>query len=164
MQSRALVWIVPERNPSRTVFGLITVGSLLAAETAVHDTYPETIGSVVIALLVYWLAHSYSDLLGTRLTSGERLRWGVTVRSFAHEWAIIKGAALPLLVLLIGWAAGATQQTAADAAVWTAVGGLVAFELAAGIRTGASGRELVLDGVVGAAMGLGILALRAVVA
>lgn len=163
MLRRALTWLVPESNPSRTVFGLITVGALLAAESGIHDTYAETIGSVTIALFVYWFAHAYSDLLGTRLASRARLDWGLVLGSFAHEWAIIKGAALPLVALVVAGAAGAPQETAVAAAVWTSVFGLIAFELAAGVLAGARRRELIVDGVVGAIMGVGILALRAVV-
>jgi len=162
--SRALAWLVPERNPSGSVFGLITVGALLAAESHIRESYADTVGSTAIVLLTYWLAHSYSDLLGGRLVVGERLGWEVTLRAFAKEWAIIKGATLPFVVLLIGWAAGAPQETAATAAVWTAAVALVAFELAAGVRAAAGPRQLALDGLVGVAIGLAIVGLRSVVA
>ncbi len=69
--------------------------------------------------------------------------------------------------LLIAWAVGATQATGVEAALWSAVASLIAFELLAGIRARA-GRspigpgELVLDAGVGITMGLAILLLRIV--
>jgi len=83
-------------------------------------------------------------------------------RALARDWAIVEGAALPLAALTIGWIAGAPQQTAVTAALWSAIASLVAFELIAGIRSRASARELALECGAGAAMGIAILALKIV--
>ena len=57
---------------------------------------------------------------------------------------------------------GASQITGVTAAVWTTRRSLIAFELAAGIRSNARPLELVFEVLVGASMGIGILVLRAV--
>jgi hypothetical protein len=44
--------------------------------------------------------------------------------------------------------------------VWAAIASLIALELLAGLRAQASARELALEGCVGVAMGVGILALK----
>jgi hypothetical protein len=142
---------------------LITVGALLAAESRLAETYLELVGSVVLTMVLYWFAHSYSEVLGLRLITRERPDWGRIRWVFAHEWSIVKGAGLPLFALLVAWALGASQTTAATAGVWTAAVSLVAFEVAAGIRANAGTLELALDAAVGAALGIAILALRAVV-
>ena len=67
---------------------------------------------------------------------------------------------LPLLVLLLAWAAGASETTGIDAAVWTAIVSLVVFELLAGLRAGSTPREFALEGGVGVLMGLAIFALK----
>jgi hypothetical protein len=67
-----------------------------------------------------------------------------------------------LLVLLVAWATGAAQVTAVSAALWSAVASLIAFELIAGLRSRATPGELALELAVGAALGLGILALKIV--
>jgi hypothetical protein len=144
------------------VYGIITIGTLLAAESPQHETYPETIGSALIALLLYWLAHAYADLLGHRLTLKTRLSASALARTFVHDWAIVSGASIPLVALLIAWALGAAQATAVSAALWTVVASLVIFELLAGARARVSTRELLLEGCVGATMGLAILALKVV--
>jgi hypothetical protein len=154
--------VVPEENPSGVVYGMIVIGALLAAESGRHETYLDTIASAAIAAALYWFAHAYADVLGHRLAEHERLTAASLADALAHDWAIIRGAALPLVVLAIAWAAGAAQQTAVTAALWSTIVSLVAFELIAGVRAHASPRELVFEGAVGAAMGVAILALKIV--
>lgn len=161
MAERVAAWIVPERNPAGAVYGLIMIGALLAAESGLRDTYLETIGSAGLAVVLYWFAHSYSDVLGLRLDEQESFSWTELWRTFGHDWAIAKGAGLPLLTLVIAWATGASQATGIAAAVWTTVACLIVFELAAGIRSHARPLELVFEVLVGASMGIGILVLRA---
>jgi hypothetical protein len=158
---RVAEWIVPGRNPAGAVYGLITIGALLAAESGLRETYPETVGSAAIAVLLYWFAHSYADVLGLRLSRQRRLGWRELWHAFVQDWAIVRGATVPLLALLIAWATGAGQASAVTAGVWAAVVSLIAFEVAAGIRSRARPAELMLEVLVGATMGLAILALRA---
>jgi hypothetical protein len=154
-------WFVPEVNPGGAVYGIITIGALLAAESGARETYPETVGSAVIAMMLYWLAHSYSDVLGLRLSDEQQIEGQRLWQTFVRDWAIVKGASVPLLTLLVAWVTGAGQATAVTAGVWAAVVSLIAFEVAAGVRSKAKLAELVLEGLVGATMGIAILALRA---
>jgi hypothetical protein len=153
-------WIVPPENPSGIVYGVLVIGALLAAESGRHETYGEAIGSAVIAAALYWLAHAYAAVLGRRLATRERLTARALWRALVHDWALIRGASIPLLVLIVAWAAGAAQTTAVDAALWSAVASLIGFELIAGIRSRATPGELALELGVGAVLGLGILALK----
>jgi hypothetical protein len=145
------------------VYGTILIGALLAAESGTHDGYPDLVGSTVLVLGVYWLAHSYSTILGRRLSYQEHLTPGALARALGHEWSIVRGASIPLLALLVAWAAGASETTGVDAAVWAAVACLVIFELLAGLRARSTPREFALEGAVGAVMGLAILALKSLV-
>jgi hypothetical protein len=156
-----LEWVVPERNPEGAVYGIVTIGALLAAESGLRDGYPDTIASVSITVVLYWFAHSYADVLGLRLYRQQRPSWGELWQTFVQDWAIVRGASVPLLALLVAWAVGASQEAAVTAGVWTAATSLIAFELAAGIRSRAGPGELALEVLVGTTMGLTILALRA---
>jgi hypothetical protein len=144
------------------VYGVVAIGALLAAESGAHDSYPDTVGSALIAVGIYWLAHAYASVLGQRLATAGRLTVSTLWGTLKREWAIVEGAAIPLLALVIAWATGATQETALTVAVWSAVVSLIAFELAAGIRSDATPGELALDVGLGAAMGIAILALKVV--
>jgi hypothetical protein len=46
--------------------------------------------------------------------------------------------------------------------MWSAIACLISLELLAGVRAGASTRELVLDACVGATLGIAILAVKIV--
>jgi hypothetical protein len=151
---------VPAKNPAGAVYGVIAIGALLAAESGRHETYPDTVGSAIIAAGIFWLAHAYASLVGHRLTTHERLTARTLSRALIRDWAIVRGAAIPLLALLLAWGAGAAQETAVTAALWCAVGSVIAFELAAGIRSRASWSELALELGVGMTMGVAIIALK----
>ncbi|HXB64696.1 MAG TPA: hypothetical protein VNV42_07465 [Solirubrobacteraceae bacterium] len=157
---RTLDRLLPGENPAGAVYGTITVGALLAAESSLRDTYPETVGAMVVALLVYWLAHSYAELLGGRIAARERLTVAGLAQALVRDWAIVRGAGAPLLALLIAWAVGAGQETGVTVALWTCVASLLAFELVAGLRARARPAELLLELCVGAAMGFGVILLR----
>jgi VIT1/CCC1 family predicted Fe2+/Mn2+ transporter len=139
---------------------MIVIGALLAAESGSHESHLDSFGSALIATGLYWLAHAYASVLGRRLATHERLTASALRRALLHDWALVRGAAIPLVVLLIAWAAGAAQETAVTAALWSAVAALVAFELLAGIRSRASPGELALEVGVGLTMGLGIIAMK----
>jgi hypothetical protein len=159
---RAVDALAPGENPARVVYGVVMIGALLAAESGSHDSFGETLVSAVIAVGIYWFAHAYSETLGRRLATPGRLTLGALWRALRYEWAIVEGAAVPLLVLVVAWAAGASQETAVTAALWSAVACVIIFELVAGIRSEATPAELALDVGAGVAMGLAILALKVV--
>jgi hypothetical protein len=159
---RGLDALAPGENPARVVYGVVMIGALLAAESGLHESFLDTLGSALIAVGIYWFAHAYSETLGRRLTTPGRLTTGALWRALRYEWAIVEGAAVPLLVLAVAWATGASQDTAVTAALWSAVGCVIIFELLAGIRSEATLAELALDVGVGVVMGLAILALKIV--
>lgn len=157
---RAANWIVPEENPSGAIYGLLAIGSLLAAEGGRRLTYPDTVLSAALAACVYWLLHAYSSVLGRRLAGAGRLTAKTLRRELAHDRALLGGAAIPITALLLGWAAGLRLGSSVLIALWSAVAGLVVLELLAGIRSRASPRELALETSVGLTLGLAILGLR----
>jgi hypothetical protein len=159
---RAAERLAPAENPARVIYGIIAIAALLAAESGLHETYLDTIASAAIAASLFWFAHAYAELLARRLELQEHLSVGAIWRALAHESAILRGAIVPLAVLVVGWIVGAEQQTAVTAALWAAVASLVLFEIVAGLRVHASARELALEGCAGAAMGVAIIALKIV--
>jgi hypothetical protein len=144
------------------VYGVLAVGALLAAESGSHESYLDTAGSAAIALWLYWLAHSYADVLGQRLQTHERLSMTVLWHALRNEATILMGAAPPLLALLFAWALGAALATGVEVALWTSVASLIAIELLAGIRARATRGDLVLEAGIGLTMGLAIIALKVV--
>ncbi len=149
-------------NTARVVYGTIVVATLLAAESAQKETYLKTVIAVVIAILLYWIAHSYAESASTRIETGSRLDARELAGSMRHEAPILAGAAIPMLSLLVWWVAGATLTDAVSAAIWTAAGMIVVFELVAGVRAKLTGVELIVQTLMGAALGCLVIALKLV--
>ncbi|HTX13530.1 MAG TPA: hypothetical protein VME22_33240 [Solirubrobacteraceae bacterium] len=147
-------------NLGSGVYGLITVSVLIAAESPTAETYLETVAGVVLATALYWLAHAYSELVGWRVRTRERLTREGFRETLVWELPILVGATPPLLAVLIAWVAGASLGTAIRIALWTSVVAIVVTEVVAGRKADLSGRDLVIQAVVGAAVGLAILGLR----
>ena len=154
--------LVSAGDAAGVVYGLIAVGSLMAAESGRHESYFDAFASAVFATLLFWLAHAYADLLGRRLETGERLTLRALGRELVHDWAIVRGGAIPLLALVIAWLAGASQEGCVTAALRTAVVAIVVFELLADLRAKSTLGELLLKGAVGVTMGLAILAVKGI--
>ncbi len=161
---RAVTWLVGTAvgNAEGAVYGTLMIGVLLAAEDGRRDGYPETIGAAAIVLVLYWLTSFYTHILGVRLRNRESLDRGLFWRTCTHELPIIEGALIPVLVLLIAWAAGAHVTGGVTAALWTAAISIVALELAAGWRARLSPRGLWLQAAAGVVMGIAILSLKLV--
>lgn len=157
LASRAL----PPESAGGVAYGLILIGALLAAESGHHEGYPDTIGSALLATVLYWLAHGYSTALAERVRSGGRLSIGVIWDALRHDAAIVRGAAIPVIALILAWLAHAHLETAVTAAVWSASAGILGLEVLAGFCARASPRELGVDVVLGATLGLTILGLKA---
>ena len=147
-------------NPGRLVYGTIAVGALLAAESARQETYVETVFAVAITLLLYWLAHSYSEFVDRRLEHGKPFSFSGFAEAALHELAVLVGAAIPLIVLVIWWVAGASLGAAVGAAVWASAIVIVVIEIVIGRRADLSGREFVTQTALGAILGLLVIALR----
>jgi membrane protein YqaA with SNARE-associated domain len=149
-------------NVARVVYGTVAVGALLAAESPEQETYAETMASVAIALLIYWMAHSYAELTARRIEEGERLTTTALFGSMLHEVWILVGAAIPVIPLVIWWIAGGSLANADTAAIWTAAGMVVVYEVIAGLRAELNAKEMVVQLALGATLGVLIISLKLV--
>jgi hypothetical protein len=155
-------WVNPEENPSGVIYGTLAVGAVLAAESARRETFPDIIEATVIILGLYWLAHAYSTVVGDRLKTREPLSVSALWRALLHEGAIVKGAAIPIAVLLMLWAAGVSLRTGVTSALWTSAIALVMFEVTATLRSKVTGALRIMQIVMGALLGAGVLLVRLV--
>jgi hypothetical protein len=150
----------PDDNPAGAVYGTITCGALLAAESSSGESFVAAAGAVAITLVLYALAHGYAQELGQRLDEGLPMDLRRLRHLAVQEASLLRGAAIPLIVMLAAGAAGAGVAGAEVAGVIGAAATLVALELIAVVRARLRRGDLVGHLVVGAVLGLGILALR----
>lgn len=147
-------------NTGGILYGTIMVGALLAAESARQENYADTVGAVVIAMLLYWLVHAYTGYTERRVERNQRLTFGGLAQTAAQELMILAGGVLPLVTLLICWAAGASLSTAVSAGVYASAAIIVVVEVAVAVRAELSGRELVAQVSLGAFFGLLVIVLN----
>jgi hypothetical protein len=57
--------------------------------------------SVVVTLLVYWLAEEYAELLGEQVEGGVVPTWGYIRRALAATWPMVTASFAPLLALVL---------------------------------------------------------------
>jgi hypothetical protein len=144
------------------VYGTIIVATLLAAESARSETYGKTIGAVVLAMLTYWLAVSYSHYSGERVEHERGFDHREFGRTVINEVTLLIGAVPELLAVLVVWALGESLGLAVRVGVIVAAVTIVVVELVTGIRADLHGRALVVQTLIGAVFGLLIIALRLV--
>ncbi len=158
--STVLRSLAPRDGEVGAIYGLILVGSLMAAESYKQESHLDVLLSVAITLLVYWLAHAYSLALGRRIERSEVLSLHSLYDGGRDSASVLQGALVPLLTLLVAWGAGVASQTSIDIALWSAVATLVCLELIAGLRAKERPLELALSCCVGAGIGAAVLALK----
>jgi hypothetical protein len=156
-QSRGLA--IPE-NAAGLVYGIILVATLLSAESAIRETYPKTVVGVVIALTTYWLALTYAGFTGERLEQKQGASLLLLGHAAIHEFTVLYGALIPLVSLLVFWAAGTTLDTAVLWSIIIADVAIIAAEVFIGVRAGLEGLELLGQVAIGAVLGVLVLGLR----
>ncbi len=157
-------WLVgvTTANAGGAVYGAVMVGVLFAAEDTHREGYPATIEAAAVVLVLYWLTNLYTHTLGIRLQKREPLNLRLLWRSAVHELPIVEGALIPLVVLLLMWAAGLTVDAAVTAALWAAAGMIVILEVTAGRRARQGPRDLWAQTGAGVAIGLALVGLKLV--
>lgn len=161
---RTAAWLVATSvgNAEGAVYGALLIGILLAAEDAHRETYAETIGATTIVLVLYWLTDLYTRVLGVRLRTQERLARPVIRRIVVHELPVIEGGIVPVVVLVLAWATGASVRIGVTAAVVAAVVSIIGLEIVAAWRARPSGAAVWLRAAAGALAGLAIVAVKVV--
>lgn len=147
-------------NPGPLIYGTITIGALLAAESAQRETYASTIGAVLVALTLYWLAHSYAEFTQRRARAETPQKLRGLLETMTHELSILLGASFPLLALVICGLAGVKLESAVTVATWTSAVMVVMIELAVGIREQLAPRDFVAQTGLGVVLGLLVIVLR----
>jgi hypothetical protein len=152
-------WLSVTQVPEM-LYGAVVAASVLAVVSVHAPAGDRVVVVTVVVALVYWLAHVYVDAVGGRFTDREHSTGRRVIRALNENWAVLIGAAPPIVVLLLARAFGADGETAAWIALWVTGGLLVAVGGVAAWRAGARGWPLVGEVLVGGCFGLLVVALK----
>jgi positive regulator of sigma E activity len=140
------------------IYGTIICGSVLAAVDQQGPVW-RVVVSVLVTVLVYWLAERYSELLAAH-ARGERVTRVQLTESLRAGWPMVQASYTPLLVLVVAKLLGATTATAISIAVFSTAALLVGLGWLAGKRSGQSGWALTVTVAFAGGLGLVIIALK----
>ncbi len=146
------------------IYGTILVTAVLAV-TAADEEVSALSGALIVAVtaLVFWLAHTYANLLALRLKQHARPSWAQARHLAGEEWPLVEAGIVPAAVLLIG-AAGLYSRNAAFAvAMWLGVVALFVWGLVYARMEEASLPGMLLAAFANAALGMVIILLEAVI-
>src|SRR5580700_754963 len=95
------------------IYGAIVTAAILDTAGG-HVSTTALVVSVVVTLLVDWLAEEYAEVLGEQVQGG-RLPSRASIReALAATWPMITASFAPLVALVLARAAGAANLTAAN--------------------------------------------------
>jgi hypothetical protein len=142
------------RRRSAGIYGTVVTAAIIAAGGNQLSTAALAV-TIVVTLVVYWLAEEYAELLGEQTRAGQLPSMIVVRSSLAAAWPMVTASFLPLATLGVARLFGASSANAAWVALGMAVVLLVFHGYGAARAAGLSGIRLVT--VAGTAGFLGIL-------
>ncbi len=143
------------RRRAAGIYGTIVTAAVIAAGGN-QLTTTELEVTVLVTLIVYWLAEQYAELLGEHTRAGRLPKKDQVVSSLAAAWPMVSASFIPLLSLLLARLAGASAADAAAIALAVTVVLLVVHGYTAARAAGLTGFRMVLvtgtAGLLGVAM------------
>ena len=141
------------------IYGAIITAAILDAAGG-HLPTTALVISVVITLLVYWIAEEYAEVLGEH-TAGGRLPSRAYIRgSLVSSWPMVSASYAPLLAVVLAKVAGAASLTAANVGLVVAIVLLTVHGWLAGRAAQLQGWKLVIATSIAASLGLVMILLK----
>jgi hypothetical protein len=150
------------RRRASSIYGTIVTAAVLATggnqlSTAALEA------TVLVTLLVYWLAEQYAELLGRHTHEGRLPAASQVGASLRESWPMVSASFLPLATLLVARVCGASTLGAASIALVATVILLVIHGHAAGKSAGLEGVRLAAVTAAAGLLGIMMVALKALI-
>ena len=151
---------IAAHRASELLYGAVVSASVLAVASVDSEHADRVVLATAGVAIVYWLTHVYVDAIGGRFldpdhTTAWRLRHAV-----ATNWAVLVGAAPPVLVYSLGRTLGLGVSAAGWVAMWSAVALLMGAGGVAAWRAGARRWSLASEVLVCGSLGIVVIGLK----
>jgi hypothetical protein len=144
-----------------TVHGTVVAASVLAVSAADGELSAIEVGGYALAtVVVFWLAHGWAHALGLRAAG--KPNHGL-LDGLRHQLPVLEAVIPPLAALAVARLLGATNETAVSIAVWVCVGALTLLGAGVASRENAPRLRVAVTAAGCGALGLAMVALKAVV-
>jgi hypothetical protein len=147
------------RRRAAGIYGAIITAAILDTAGG-HVSTAALVVSVVVTLLVYWIAEEYAEVLGEHTTGGHLPSRSSIQGALISTWPMVTASYLPLLAVVLAAVAGASKLTAANAGLVVAVVLLTVHGWLAGRAAQLQGRKLVVATSIAAGLGLVMILLK----
>jgi hypothetical protein len=99
------------------IYGSIVAAALVAALRETHASSIASALSLLSTVVVFWLAHVWSQITAQRIYDGKRFAPSLAVEIARAEWPLIEAGFGPAIVLLLGWVGVFTDRAALTGAL-----------------------------------------------
>jgi hypothetical protein len=159
-----IAWRWFTQSPREAIYGTVVTAAVLATERTTSGSLTEIVTSVLVTLLVYWLAHVYCELLAEhgngQSDSARRLSVRDVRRILANEGTVAIGGLVVLGVLVVVWLSEHDVAAAVSVALWFVIAELAAWGTLAAKRAGLAVVGLTIYGLVSALFGIAMVLLK----
>ena len=147
------------RRRAAGIYGAIITAAILDTAGG-HVSTAALVVSVVVTLLVYWLAEEYAEVLGEQVEGGRLPSRASIWAALAATWPMVTASYAPLLAVVLVRLAGASALTAANVGLVAAIVLLTVHGWLAGQAAQLRGWKLFFSTSIAAALGLVMVALK----
>jgi len=147
------------RRRAAGIYGAIITAAILDTAGG-HVSTTALVISVVVTLLVYWIAEEYAEVLGEHTTGGRLPSRAYIQGSLVSSWPMVSASYLPLLAVVLVKVAGASDLTAANVGLVVAIVLLTVHGWLAGRAAQLQGWKLVFTASIAAGLGLVMILLK----
>jgi hypothetical protein len=141
------------------IYGTIITAAVIAASGNTLSTAALEI-TVLVTLVVYWLAEQYAALLAEHTHAGHLPNRRTVSSSLAQTWPMVTASFVPLATLIVVRLGGASAPAAAYAALAVTIVLLLIHGYTVGKAAGLRGVRLVVISATAGLLGLAMVALK----
>jgi hypothetical protein len=153
-----LAQLIPTSQASGVIYGtLVTAGTMVAAAEGTGDAGDVTL-TVIVTLLLYWIAHSYAEAIGNSDVVAPS--WQAAGRQLTEESRMVGACVIPLAVMLVTDWIGLSFEAAVSVALLVTILLLFAWGVTAARRAHLSGGWAIASGFLYTLLGLVIVVLK----
>ena len=147
------------RRRAAGIYGAIITAAILDTIGG-HASTTVLVISVVVTLLVYWIAEEYAEVLGEHTAAGRLPSRASIQGALASTWPMVSASYVPLLAVILAKLAGGTELTAANVGLVVAIVLLTIHGWLAGRAAQLQGWKLVIVTSIAAGLGLVMILLK----
>ncbi len=149
------------RRRAASIYGTIVTAAVIAAGGNQLKSAQLAV-TVVVTLIVYWLAEQYAELLGAHTHDGRLPSARLIRSSLAEAWPMVTASFLPVASIGVAVLFGASSSNAAQAALIVTVVLLIMHGDSAGRAAGLRGKQRIIVTLIAGLLGVAMVILKSV--